>query len=79
MVYYDYLWSVLRIYGHEPYVPFNRKDGLPFRDLAGAVLDEFVKRLGQRMERIKQMTSVLSIEPVGRSVRSVDGFFKELK
>ena len=45
MVSHDHLWSAIRIYGHEPYVPFDRKDGLPFRDLAGVVLNKLIHRL----------------------------------
>lgn len=45
MVSHDHLWSAIRIYGYEPYVPFDRKDGLPFRDLAEFVLNKLINRL----------------------------------
>lgn len=45
MVSHDHLWSAIRIYGDEPYVPFDRKDGLPFRNLAEFVLNKLINRL----------------------------------
>lgn len=70
MVSYDHLWSAIWIYGDEPYVPFDRKDGLSFRDLAGVVLNQLVKELGQRIKRIEHMKSI-------KSEASVDRLFKE--